>query len=168
MRRSLILLLPLLALACRPETAALSDRDVAAIRGLGESYAGAIAVEDADAVAALYAPDANEMPPREPTMAGRPAIRDRYAAEFQSRLNTGRFTLASEEIDGRDDLAYDRGTWSWTGAPPGLTGPVTETGKYVAIARRQDDGTWLWTTVIWNSDVRLPSSEPASRGAPIE
>jgi ketosteroid isomerase-like protein len=168
MRRFVALLLPLLALACQPESSGLADRDVAAIRALGDSYARAVVAQDADAVAAAYAPDAIEMPPREPATAGRQAIRDRYAAGLRSGMTTREFTFRSEEIDGREGLAYDRGAWSWTGTPPGMVGPVAETGKYVAIARRQEDGSWLWSATIWNSDVQLPSSEPASQGDRVE
>ena len=161
MRTLLAVPLLLVAVACQPGAAPLSDQDVAAIRSLDESYAQAVLAMDADAVAALYAEDAIEMPPNEPATVGKEAIRERYAGAFQLGMASSEFTITSADIDGMDGLAYDRGTWTWTGTPPGMTEPVTETGKQVVIARRQEDGSWLWTAVIWNSDLPLPQPESA-------
>jgi hypothetical protein len=40
-----------------------------------------------------------------------------------------------------------------------MTAPVSETGKHIVIARRQADGSWLWTDVIYNSDAPIPEAE---------
>lgn len=53
-------------------------------------------------------------------------------------------------------MAYDRGTYSWTGNIPSRTEPLSEVGKYLAIARRQAAGSWLWTNEIWNSGAPTP------------
>jgi len=137
-----------LATACKPQPAPLSNADVAAVRQLGQSYAQAVLKSDAAAVAALYADSAVEMPSDMPARVGKAAIQAAYAAESGATA----FTLVSHRTEGRGDLAYDRGTWSWTGRMPGQTAPVSETGKYLAIARRQADGSWRWTEVIWNAD----------------
>ncbi len=149
------LALTLPALACRPAPRPLSDADAAAVKRLGTLYAQAYLANNADGVAAVYATDAVEMPPNAPARVGRTAIRAGYATAMESSA----FTLASARIDGRDDLAYDRGTWSWTGKVPGSTQTASVVGKYVAIARRQTDGTWLWTEVIWNNDEPLPGAQ---------
>ena len=54
-------------------------------------------------------------------------------------------------IDGRGDLAFARGTYSWT-VRVGEGEPVSDTGKWLTIGRRQADGTWLLSQDIWNSD----------------
>jgi ketosteroid isomerase-like protein len=74
-------------------------------------------------------------------------------------MESSEFTVTSAAIDGMNGLAFDRGTWSWTGTPPGMSEPITETGKYLTIARRQEDGRWLWTADIWNSDTPIPEPE---------
>ena len=142
--------------ACQPGAGPLSDEDVAAVRDLGTSYAEASLAADADAIAALYTESAVEMPPNMPTREGRAAIHAAYEGEGGV---TQEFAVTSLEIDGIDGLAFDRGTWSWTGIPPGMTEPATDTGKYLSIARKQEDGSWLWTRVIWNSDLPLPQPE---------
>lgn len=142
-----------------PNTYARRIEDVAAIRSLGTSEAQANLAKDADAVAALFADDAIDMPPNMPATVGKEAIRASYASEFELGGETTELTITSVEIDGMDGLAFDRGTYSWTGIPPGMTEPITDTGKYFGIARQQEDGSWLWTATIWNSDIPLPQPE---------
>jgi len=154
-----VLSLAFLATACQPAGAPLSDEDVASIRSLATSYAQAYMAKDVEAVAAVYADDALEMPPDIPANAGKAAIRSMYEGAFGAAPDMGMMTLTPIEIDGMDGLAYDRGTWSWTGVMPGMTEAVTMTGKYVAIVRRQEDGAWLWTDVIWNGDQPMPQPE---------
>lgn len=149
------MILPLVVLAasaCQPAAVQLSEDDMAAIRELGTSYARANLAKDADAVVAVYADDAMEMPPNEATTVGKAAIRARYASWFQADVASIEFTITPAEIAGANGLAYARGTWTWTGVPPGMTEPVSEAGKHLAIARRQEDGSWLWTVAMWNSD----------------
>ncbi len=147
------------AVACQPSAAPLTDEDVTAIRSLGASYAQAVLAGDMDAVVALYAEDAVEMPPNMAARSGKEAIRAAYVSEAGSGPMAGEFALTSVEIDGSGDLAFDRGTFSWTGTPPGMTEPMTETGKYLCIVRRQEGGSWLWSSVIWNSDNPAPPME---------
>ena len=167
MRRLAFAVLSLAFLAaCQPADAPLSDEDVASIRDLATSYAQAYVAMDLDAVAAVFADDAIEMPPDVPAHAGMSAIRDFYGEAFGAATGAatdiGEFTITSVEIDGIAGLAYDRSTWSWTGVMPGMTDAVTLTGKYVAIVRRQEDGAWLWTAVIWNGDQPMPQPETES------
>jgi len=88
------------------------------------------------------------MPPGAPARQGRDAIR---AAHGTPRPG---FSLTSVEVDGRDGLAYDRGTWSVAVPVAGTT--VADTGNYLAVLRKQDDGSWLFAIVIWNNDEPLP------------
>jgi ketosteroid isomerase-like protein len=63
--------------------------------------------------------------------------------------------MTAVEIDGHDDLAFDRGTWSWTGREAAGMELVTQTGNYLSIARRQTDGSWRYSAMMWNSDTPL-------------
>jgi len=69
------------------------------------------------------------------------------------------FTITPIQIEGTDGLAFDRGTWSMTATAEGMPEPIVDTGKYVMVLRRQEDGSWLWTVGIWNSDLPLPTME---------
>jgi uncharacterized protein (TIGR02246 family) len=130
----------------------LSDEDIAAVRELAHSYQEAVLANDAEAVAALYTDNATEMPADAPIRQGRAAVQSAYEAPSPV---LSAFEVTSVEIDGLDDLAYDRGTWSGTFVMEGVEEPPTVTGKYLCIARKQSDGSWLWSIVIWNSDAPI-------------
>lgn len=144
--------------ACQPAATLLSDEDIAAIRSLDASYAQAILSEDADAIAALYAEDGIEMPPNAPANVGREIIRQWYTTSVFPVYDFDDFTITPGEIDGVNGLAFNRGTYSST-TVEGTSVSETVTGKYVVIARRQADGTWLWSVDIWNVDSPLPPTE---------
>jgi ketosteroid isomerase-like protein len=80
----------------------------------------------------------------------------RGRAAFENWIATfprvSRFTLKNEEIDGRADVAYVRGTYTMTIHPEGAPGPVEDVGKYLEIRKRQPDGSWLLAADIFNSD----------------
>ena len=132
----------------------MSDEDVAAIRAIGASYAEAALAGNRDAAAALFADDAVFMAQGAPAIEGRAAI---WAAlEPPPGITTQEATVTSLEIDGYGDLAYDRGTFSRTVTMEGVAEPITYTAKYLVIARKQDDGSWLWSIDIWNTDAPMP------------
>lgn len=157
MRRFVLAAFALTVLAaCQPEVVPLSDEDVAAVRGIGTSYAQAVLAEDAGSVAALYAEDGVEMPPDAHSIEGRAAIQASYEVVGPTPHE---FTLTSVEIDGWGETAVDRGNWHWVATPEDSTEQITLTGKYIAIARKQEDGSWLWSAVIYNGDMPLPTPD---------
>jgi ketosteroid isomerase-like protein len=140
MRCIILPLILLVAVACQPGVGPLTDEDVAALRDLGQTYVRGFSANDAGTVAAVYAEGAVEMPPNIPARDGVDAIRAAYASYFEAGAETVEFTIREG----------------------GRTEPVTQTGKYLSIARRQEDGSWRYAAMIWNSDQpleQLPSPE---------
>jgi ketosteroid isomerase-like protein len=70
------------------------------------------------------------------------------------------FTLRQIDVDGRGDLAYVYGKYSWVLMIPGQP-PVPDSGKYIEVWRKQADGNWKITRDVFNSDVPLPAPPPA-------
>ena len=130
--------LALAATACHPgvqEAGPLSEDDVAAIRSLIDSYEQAVVAGDYDSAAALWAEDVIRMPPNAPMIEGRAAMLE----EFEARAYVVKeFNQAFEEIDGRDGLAYARGSYSTTITIPGNPEFVSDSGKSLAILRKQE------------------------------
>jgi ketosteroid isomerase-like protein len=62
------------------------------------------------------------------------------------------FKQTVEEIQGDQEYAYPRGTYQTTFTPPGSKRPVKDKGKVLAVWRKQSDGSWKVSRVIWNSD----------------
>jgi uncharacterized protein (TIGR02246 family) len=142
--------------SCQPEVGPLSEQDIAAIRDLGErEVVEALLAEDWDRFAATFTEDAVRMPPNEPLHQGRQAIRD-WAETNWGPLTLAELTQTMLDVDGRGDVAYTRGSYSATSEVSGLSEPVSDVGKVVAILRRQDDGRWLISVAIYNSDLPVP------------
>ena len=127
--------------------APLSTADVEAIESTQQQFAAALRRRDFDAIAALYTEDAVVMPPHEPAVRGRAAVKA-WMAGFPPVTE---FTLAAERIEGRADLAYVRGTYAMTLHPDGAA-PVPSRGKYIEIRRRQPNGEWLLEADMFSPD----------------
>jgi uncharacterized protein (TIGR02246 family) len=138
--------------ACQPADTALSDEDIAAVTNLMTSYTQAARAGDADGVAALYTENAIEMPGDAPARVGRETIRAAYSGGNRSDLE-----VDMVELDGRDGLAYERGTWTMSIQVADTT--IAVTGKYLVLLRKQADGSWLRTHAIWNRDAPMPQPE---------
>ncbi len=140
-----------------PQTAALSDEDVTAIRAVNDAWIQAALDNDYAALEALYSDDAVMMPPNEPAVEGRAAIRamrESYADSYE--VTVVEYFDSIIEIDGRDGLAYMRGT-GWAKVRFEEDGAIVEfRGKSLAILRKQADGSWLITHDISNYDVPPP------------
>ena len=139
--------------ACQP-AGELSEMDKAAIMDLADSFDQAVQANDWTAYAALFAEDAVVMPPNQPAVEGREAIED-----FGSAFTIREFSTPTVEIEGRDGLAYMRGTYSISATVEGIPEPVTDSGKYVQIWMEQPDGSWKIWRDIWNSDMPVPSTQ---------
>ncbi len=146
-------------ISCQPprqEPVSLSEEDVAAIRELAASYRDAALAQDFETLAGLFTPEGIRNVPNAPPSTANPAsLQAAYTGvtEFES---------APEEIDGRGDLAYARGPYSITVTPEGAAEAVSDTGHYVVIVRRQEDGRWLISYLISNSDQPVPEAEEES------
>jgi uncharacterized protein (TIGR02246 family) len=142
-----------------PEAGPLSDDDVAAIISLRDRWVQAELEGDWDAWATLLTEDAVQMPPNHSAIEGRTAIKA-WAETFPTITDVA-FTPI--ETNGRDGLAYIRGTYSITIMAEGMPEPVTDSGSYVQILRKQPDGSWRVAIGIWNSDLPL-----AEQGSAVE
>jgi uncharacterized protein (TIGR02246 family) len=152
----------LLALAaCGTPPASLTEADRTAIREVSDEFTARFTAGDLAGLMELYTEDATFMPPGAPAVEGRAAIQA-FMTAFP-RVTAMNFDL--EEVDGRGDLAFVRGSYRMTMDVPGAPGPVTDSGKFVEIRRKQTDGRWLVDVDIFNSDLP-PPAPPAPAETP--
>jgi ketosteroid isomerase-like protein len=138
--------------ACQaPAPPTLSEADITAIKASESTWVSAANSKDWVALAMLYAEDAIVMPPNHPIVTGRADIQKL----FESFPPMSGFQLPIAEIEGRGDLAVVRGTYSLTINQEGAA-PVTDTGNWMEMRRKQANGSWLIVRDIWNSDTPMP------------
>src|SRR5690606_12980642 len=124
--------------------------DIAAIGAVCEALQSAENASDPDAAAALLTDDAVLMVPDFPVQEGRAAclvfLRDVMgwlAGNCERRIRYDSFEIA---VSG--DVAFDRGTFSFTVTPRSGGRTTQTTGKYLWILRRSATGSWMVSRVI--------------------
>jgi len=149
----LVLALSGLALsACQQKaekTGALTDADRKAMEARVADFDKAVRAADWPAVVLFYSEDGMLLPPNAPVVHGREAMQK----FFEAWPKITEFKESVTEIEGYGDLASMRGTYEMTMTPPGANAPLKDTGKSLAVWRKQPDGSWLVSRVSWSSDL---------------
>jgi len=110
---------------------------------LHEMFAKAMNAGDAEALMALYEPEAALVPPGSaPSEALRGADERRGLLSGFLAMNPTVTVESSSECIEVGDLAFISGTWTITAEGP--DGPVNVAGTSADVARRQSDGSWLF------------------------
>jgi ketosteroid isomerase-like protein len=105
-----------------------------------------------DSLASMFAQNAWQMPPNNPPLVGRDAIK----GFWQQAMGWGKwsFSLQAEDVETSGSIAVERGKYKTTftagpGAPQGMTS-VADHGSYVVFWRREADGNWR---IVWDAPV---------------
>lgn len=127
--------------ACGTREGGLSESDRSAIRAASQKYVEADDKRDADAMLQAIGEGAYYMPANGAAISGREAIRS-----FLKPHPWDKVTQTPAEIEGRDGLAFVRGSYTVLYQGQNLT------GYYIEIWQKQPDGAWKITRKLWNSD----------------
>jgi len=123
----------------------ITGQDLAAIEALRQPWIQACLDRDWDALLGLCTNDVEFFPPDAPKAAGAQAVRSFLEAFPVMKA----FTFAFTKIEGRDDLAVGRGTFSITAEVDGAA--VTMNGKFTDLFSKVGDA-WRYQLVVWNTD----------------
>jgi len=155
------------AAACRPApresdrpaatAEPLAAADLAAIRATDSAFVTAANAGNASGVAGTYTPDAHLMPPNLATIEGREAIQKFWGGLLDA--NHVKLGLTSDEVEGRGDLAYSRGRYTFDITPKGKGEPGHDEGKFLEILRRQSDGSWRYAVDMYSSNLPAPAAK---------
>ena len=135
--------------ACEQKTTAPSPdaaADVAALATAAEGWEKAYNDKNADALAALYAEDAQLLPPGATEVSGRDAIRAYFVNDIEKQW--AKISIRSDSNGVGGDWGWRSGSWSAESMP-------MATGKYIEVWQRTADG-WRLKKDIWNMDAELP------------
>ena len=134
-----------------------SGPDVDAINQLREREFAAFSQGRPDELAALFTDDCVLMPPNQPQVNGREALR-RWAQTLADHFTLGGgYTGAQVTVTG--DWAYERYTGAMRLTPKAGGAQIEERVKGIHVYRRQPDGSWLIASDAWNSDMPLGPAE---------
>jgi uncharacterized protein (TIGR02246 family) len=111
-------------------------------QGVDEAWRKAITANDLNAVMSVYSKDAVMWLPDAPEAKGREAIRKSYADLLAANTVTAA-SLANTHYQISGDLSVGWGDFTLTLAPKAGGNPVTLSGRFSVIARKED-GKWLY------------------------
>jgi uncharacterized protein (TIGR02246 family) len=137
--------------ACQPKAEnarLLSDADRNEMRAVVAEFDKAVLAANWPKVVSFYSEDGILLPPNGPAVQGQAAMQK----FFEGLPRITEIKQSIPEIEGNADLASVRGTYDMTMIPPGAKVPLKDTGKSLAVWRKQTDGSWRVRRVSWNSD----------------
>jgi uncharacterized protein (TIGR02246 family) len=150
-----------LALACQqppppspPDTRAADER---AVREADGACLKAMTAKDVEGFVSFFAEDAVELQPNVPMLTGKESIR-KWASELMANPGfSGSWQASKVEASRGGDLAYTVGTYQFT-LNDSKGKPVSDRGKFVAVWKKQPDGTWKAVADMVNSDLPAPGA----------
>ena len=142
--------LVLTANGCAPQVDV--EAEAAAIRAAEDEALEIAQAKDAERWASVYANDARVFPPNALLVTGKEAIRTLFAELFASPGFEIDWEVTQVEVSRAGDLGYVVGTYEIM-VDDAEGNPVTDRGKWIAIWKKQADGTWKCIEDIWNTDL---------------
>ena len=147
-----------LAVACSTGEAAKDGTPPDALRAGVDSAAdrllAALRTDSPDSLVALLADDVIIMPPNEPVLKGKAAVRTWYE-QFVKQMRTSSLTISDREVLIGGDYATEVAGFEWTLAPVAGGAPVVDRGSYIQVWHRGADGRWMFSREVWNSSAPL-------------
>jgi ketosteroid isomerase-like protein len=136
--------------ACAPKSSAPpppdTTADTAAMNAAADGWEKAYNDKNPDALSALYADDAQLLPPGATEVSGNDAIRAYFVEDIEKHW---------ARMDIKGDASGVGGDWGWrSGTWSAETMPMV-TGKYIEVWHRTSAG-WRLQKDIWNMDAELP------------
>ena len=159
-RRNVVTALFLLGVfsACQPTLENLSEKDAGDIKTVIDRWVDDFLTNKRDDVANIITADMVLLPANAAPLVGR----DAAMAYLKAYPPITKFVVTKDEVVGHGDVAYVRGTYAIDVMLPG-TGAAHEQGTYLEIHRKQKDGTWSYSRLIWHSSEPLPPGAPAKK-----
>jgi len=158
MKRSGYLLAIIATLACSKPGAAPTENRVAlqvAFDSAANRLLSGLRDDNPDSVLAVMTDDLVIMPPNEPILNGKAAVRTWYAG-LLTQVRTNSLTVTDREVQLNGDLATEVSAFEWVMAPVAGGPPIIDRGHYIQVWRRQPDGRWLLSRELWNSATPVP------------
>jgi ketosteroid isomerase-like protein len=136
----------------------------AMVRGADSAFAAAATAHDLEGSVGSLSADAIMLPPDQPPIVGRAAIREYMRESFATPGFSVSWTTDTIVASTSGDMAYSfarsRYTFPSRSGKPGAID--TAHGKGVSVWRREADGRWRTVADIWNGAPTLPAIRPGA------
>lgn len=116
-----------------------------ALEARGTQFSDAFSKRDIAGIGALYAADAEALPPGLAPVRGRLAIQDMWKGLLS--MPVGRMQFTTLEVDGNGATAWESGRYTLMAT----NGSTMDQGKYIMVWKHGPDG-WQLYRDMWSSD----------------
>jgi len=162
MKRVLALCTPLvficLLTACN-QSSTTHNADTKALQDNENQWNQDYAAKDADKIVSHYADDAVLFGPGMAPTVGKDAIRNIVKEMVSDPAMSLKFQASKIDVAKSGDMATTQGTYTMIMTNPGTNQPFTDHGSFVAVYRKEPDGTWKAVSDIATSELPI---HPAS------
>ena len=145
----------LICISCEP-----AQEDNAAIRSAisaaDEKFMGAFNQSDAASLASFYTENAQLLPSNSDFVTGKQAIQDFWQGAMDMGIKSAKLEIV--EVEGMGGTAYEVGKYTLYAEDD----KMLDSGKYVVIWKKQEDGQWKLHRDIWNTSMPMPEKEQES------
>ncbi len=124
-------------------------KDQATIRERTDAFVKAFNDKDVAQVLAIYAENSVFMPPNQPIIRGKDALKTFY--DDLLKAGATNLKLNVNEVSGHGPLAYESGTYEMD-LKPANGAASHDRGKYLFLLRKTAD-VWRYEYTMWNSDL---------------
>jgi ketosteroid isomerase-like protein len=140
-----------------PDTRAADEK---AIRDADAQWSKTAAARDVDGTVSYYSDDASLLAPNAPIASDKQSIRAAWAGLLTPDTSLS-WQATKVEVGRSGDLAYLIGTYQLT-TKDAHGKPVSDTGKFAEVWKKQADGKWKVVADIFNSDIPLVQPRPVA------
>ncbi len=120
---------------------------------IGDKLAQAMVDNDTETMFSMYAPDAISLPNMGPRLDGIAAFREHHEMMTAAGMKVLSFQSGPTEVWEAGDQVIEIGTYDISLLAPGMPDPIEDTGKYLTIYVRDDDGSLKIKVETWNTDM---------------
>jgi ketosteroid isomerase-like protein len=107
---------------------------------------------DAETLFSYYTDDAVSMPNYGPILKGKNSLIEQYNQTREAGLKVHSMSSFILDIYDCGDIVVETGTYGISLTLPDMKFPVSDTGKYMTLYKKQSDGSLRIKTEIWNTD----------------
>ena len=156
----------ILTTACSPTPTAApapvidTAAEAKSLRDLEDNWNKDYEAKDTAKILAHYADDATLMGPGMPVSKGAAAIQKEIQEMVKDPALSLKFQASRVEVAKSGDVGFTEGTYTMTMTNPATKKPMTDTGSYVTVYKKQADGSWKAVSDIATSG---PPSAPAKK-----
>jgi uncharacterized protein (TIGR02246 family) len=165
---SLMLVLTAAACAAPAKAPEIAPTDPAAlkdaIQAREKEWSAAFLAGNGTAIGALYTEDAVSIQPAGDSWTGRAAIAKGEQAQLDTLAVTAREDIAEEVIPAGNDHAIEVGHYSYQATGKTSKKPVSSSGRYMVLWRKDADGVWRLQRDIGAEAPAKPAVAVAKKG----